>query len=118
MEETARRFRQEAARHNRGRLGVRMRYPESLRRDAVSYFLSRQEEGGSCEETARELGVSSWSLTRWVRRTEKRQRVFRRVELGGAAKEECGSCCLVTPEGYRVEGLTVEGAYQLLKVLR
>ena len=120
MEEEARRFREEAARYNRGRKGVSRRYPETLRDLAVSYCSARQQRGGNLSEIARELGINGWSLNRWVRGTKKRAE-FVKVEVQAPidTNSSCADpCVLVTPEGYRVEGLTVEGVGHLLRVLR
>ena len=120
MEEEARRFREEAARYNRGRKGVSRRYPETLRDLAVSYCSARQQRGGNLSKIARELGINGWSLNRWVRGTKKRAE-FVKVEVQSPidTNSSCAfPCVLVTPEGYRVEGLTVEGVGHLLLVLR
>jgi transposase len=120
MEQKARQFREEAARHNRGRKGVRRRYPEDLRDLAVSYCSTRQQGGASLNQIARELGINGWSLNRWVRETKKRAG-FVKVEVQPATEsmQRVAECCvLLTPEGYRVEGLTAEGVGRLLRVLR
>ena len=120
MEKKARRFREEAARYNRGRKGVRLRYPGNLRRQALSYCSERQRQGGSLKKIAEELGIHGWSLNRWIREAKKKAE-FVKVEVQPPSKPNpaaTGSCVLVTPEGYRVEGLTLNGVGHLLQVLR
>jgi hypothetical protein len=120
MEQKARRFREEAARYNRGRKGVCRRYPEGLRDLAVSYCSARRQRGASLSQVAQELGINVWSLNRWIRKTKKRAEFVKvEVEAPIASKSSLGDrCVLVTPGGYRVEGLTVEGVGHLLRVLR
>ena len=120
MDPKARRFRKEASRINRGRKGVCRRYGAELRKLAVTYCSERRQQGASVNEVAGELGINGWSLNRWIRGREKRAE-FVKVEVESPTASNSSSadpCVLVTPEGYRIEGLTVEGAGQLLRVLR
>jgi len=76
---------------------------------------TRLFEGNSspypAEQAASELGVSSWSLSRWLPATESRGALVP-VEL--TQVEESTELSLVKPRGYRVEGLSEE---RLLRVV-
>jgi transposase-like protein len=120
MDQKARRFRKEASRTNGDRKGICRRYGAELRELAVSYCSDRRQAGASVNEVAQELGVSGWTLNRWIQGMEKGAE-FAKVEVESPTDSILSSsarCVLVTPEGYRIEGLTVESAGQLVRVLR
>jgi AraC-like DNA-binding protein len=118
MSQRARRFREQASRENHGRGGVRLRYSKRLRREAVSYCQEKRRQGWNLKAVAAELGVHAWSLSRWTRELEG-DGELRKVEVVGHEQNPPGvGLTLVSPEGFRVEGLDVEGARQLLLVLR
>ncbi|NRD62855.1 hypothetical protein HRD49_13975 [Corallococcus exiguus] len=48
--------------------GTRWRFDEDFRARVVAYWRARQTEGGTQEDAARELELSSWPLSRWGRR--------------------------------------------------
>ena len=115
MDARVKRFQQEAAQQGAG--GTGKRYSAALRRLAVAVAQERSEEPLS--RIARELGVSSISLQRWIEREEPAR--FRPVEVLPA--EEPGlsgrapSLTLITPRGYRVEGLDASSLATLLGAL-
>ena len=63
MKEQAEKFRRQVL--ERGEVGPRTRYTAEQRQEAVAYMRARQQQGASREEAAKELGVSSWTLSRW-----------------------------------------------------
>ena len=63
---------------------------------------------------ARDLGVSLVTLRRWV--TRRRPPRFRKVELARDRSEVSGAV-LVTPSGFRVEGLDIAGMAALIRAL-
>lgn len=120
MDPRVRRFRKQARVENRGRSPVQVRYSESLRREAVSYLMEQRRRGTSVDTVASELGVSGWSLTRWSRRGDSDAGGLREVEVvsQGAQSDGEGGLTLVTPDGYRIEGLDRNGIRDLLESLR
>ena len=66
---------------------------------------------------AEELGVPAMSLSRWIRGGGVPD-AFRKVELVADSAVEGSQLVLVTPEGFRIEGLGVDSARVLLEVLR
>lgn len=120
MDQALVRFRQAAARENRGRRDVRRRYSPTLRRQAVAYWLTRRDQGERFRDVAAALGVAPWSLHRWARQGNGRAR-FRPVTVTVAAAPTPGALPLVVvmgDAGLRVEGLDVESTARLLALLR
>jgi transposase-like protein len=131
MEKELEQFQQEAQRLKEGRKGGALPFPETLRAFAVRYAEQTVEAGGTVVEAAAKLGVSAPTLYEWrkgrtagsTRRkkpTEKRG-VLVPVRVGErpaeAAVARAGPVTVVTPGGFRVEGLSVEAAAQLLRKL-
>jgi len=130
MEKELEQFQQEVQRLKAGRRGGSLPFPEALRAFAVRYLEQTQAAGGSVVEVAAKLGVSAPTLYEWRKgRTPGRARKKpseRSVELvpvrvGGRATEagEAGKqqVVVVSPSGFRVEGLSLEAAAQLLRRL-
>jgi transposase-like protein len=118
MDQALVRFRQVAARENRGRRDVRRRYSPRLRQQAVAYWLTRRRQGERLRDVAAALGVAHWSLHRWTRAWQTRAQ-FRPVAV--AAPAPVGAPALVVVMGVtgpRVEGLDVDSAARLLALLR
>ena len=114
MDARVKRFRAEAVQQRLG--GVGSRYPLDLRHLAVS--VARERQGEPVSRVAAELGVSVVSLQRWIEQSEPAQ--FRpvevRAELAGQSGDLTGPI-LITPHGYRIEGLGIESLAALLRVL-
>jgi predicted transcriptional regulator len=89
--------------------------PEALRAEIAAYAEQRRAVGARVEVIARETGVSGESLRRWMAGAPRRRPAMVAVEIrperGGAG------VVLLTPGGYRVEGLDVAGAAALLRQL-
>ena len=112
MDAKLRVFRNQSKEENRGRKGLARRYSRELRLAAVTYLKRRKSDGATVGRAASELGVSSWSLSRWLRETESRGALVA-VEL--SEREESTEVSLVTPRGYRVEGLSEERLVRLVE---
>ena len=113
MDMKLREFRKQAGEENRGRRGLGRRYSGQLRLAAVAYLRRKKGEGASLERVASELGVSHWSLSRWVRESVVAG-VLRPVEVEEVSSNEFS---LLTPRGYRVEGLSEESVVRLVERL-
>jgi hypothetical protein len=63
--------------------------------------------------------VAEQSLRMWMRKTDSG---FRRVQVtedaGPQPPSDKGNLALVSPSGYRLEGLDMASAFQLLRTLR
>jgi Transposase len=113
------RFRQAAARENRGRRDVRRRYSPTLRQQAVTYCLTRRRQGERVRDVAAALGVAPWSLHRWTKQSKPPGR-FAAVKVVAPAppRPVPGIVIVMSAAGPRIEGLDVEAAARLLALLR
>ena len=99
-----------------GGSGRGRRYPAALRQLAVSYWVDAESAGESLSSTATKLGVSEITLARWSELNSE-------LESGGELREvvlsagESPRLALMTPGGYRVEGLDVATTADLLRLL-
>jgi len=115
------RFRQEEYRKHPRRPRNIIRYPPSLQRRVVAYSRRCQSAGKSLWRLAGELGLGPETLRDWMARHPKPR--FRRVAVKGPAptpptpEKAVSPMVLVTPRGYRVEGLDRESLTELLRSL-
>ncbi|WP_141332973.1 transposase [Myxococcus sp. AB025B] len=106
---------------------MKLRFDESFRAQAVEYVRGRQAQGVTQEAAAKELGMSSWTLSRWhqqVRRGadspaggKQTSRVFRPVAVKREAETETERLVVHAAGGVRVEGLTLKQVARLLREL-
>lgn len=117
MDVEAREFRQAAARHIGTRRGTAIRYTAALRQRALVFTERRQRSCVPVAAIARELGVRPRLLRLWLKEPQVKPRL-RRVTLENAsAPVATMTPTLVTPHGFRVEGLDVAGLITLLRGL-
>jgi transposase-like protein len=83
-----------------------------LREEIVEFTQERQREGVSVKTTAGELGMSESGLRRWLQKADGRLRPVRVIE-----KSSIRELVLVTPGGYRLEGLSSSSAVEVLRRL-
>jgi hypothetical protein len=137
MEKELEQFRQEVERLRAGRQKGSLPYPEALRAFAVRYAAHVQEAGGTFEAAATALGVSKPTLQAW---RKGKPAAHRRAKAGTepqalvpvvvaepkkpgwptaaqAVGVQAGPLTVVAPGGFRVEGLSLEAAAQLLRRL-
>ena len=104
-------------------LGKRWRCPAELRFRVVAYARQCRERGEPVSDIAIRLGLVESTLARWLRRgrAEEATAGFRPVAIvpvgGVSGADQVAALTLVTPGGCRVEGLDVESAAYLLRVL-
>jgi hypothetical protein len=113
MDELAARFR----RGSQQRKGLR--YPEELRRLAVEYSRQAARAGRSRRQISSDLGLSEWSLARWVGRGEARGRQGGSPVHEVAVVESSSAVgpVLVMASGVRVEGLSLSSLVAVLRGL-
>jgi hypothetical protein len=118
MDQALTAFREAADRENRDRR-LRRRYSSTLQQQAIEYWQQRRRHEGM-RAIAAALGISVTTLQRWARGIAARSR-FRRVKVRRPVTTAVGAVPVVimmTADGPRVEGLTVETAARLLTLLR
>ncbi len=91
-------------------------FPESLRQRVVEWARARREStGASWDAVGSELELGGETLRRWCARSETPQPRMRRVQIVEARSEPTVS--VVSPAGYRVEGLSLAAAAAMLRLL-
>lgn len=102
-------------------VGRGKRYPEELRQLAVGFATEARAAGWSGSRIARRLGVSWATVERWCATqpvVDFRGGLMREVVVHDAVRSTEQHPVLVTPEGYRIEGLRREELIEILVALR
>jgi transposase-like protein len=110
----------QVARRALARLGDRGRttaIPAEVREVLVAYALEQRERGKSWAAIAEALGVSSSGLIRWSRGAVVRCEGAVPVEVRVEEPSADAAVTLVSPAGYRIEGLGVSTALAVLREL-
>jgi transposase-like protein len=117
MDPAVTRFHEAATREN-GQRPLRRRYSAALQQQAIAYWTRRRRQDG-VRTIAAALGVSTSTLQRWARRATRRPR-FQPVTVTKAPPAADGALVVIqiTADGPRIEGLTLEHAARLLRLLR
>ena len=98
----------------RSRVGqTRWRCPVDLREKIAEFAKERKNEGVGVGEMAKSLGVSESGLSRWLGGGKPKLRPVRVAEQAPSHDR----LVLVTPGGYRLEGLSASSAADLLRRL-
>ena len=110
----------QAARRALAQLGDRGRtttIPAEVREVLVAYALKQRERGKSWAAIAGALGVSSSGLIRWSKRRIAHCEGAGPVEVRVEEPSADAAVTLVSPAGYRVEGLRVSEALAVFREL-
>ena len=116
MDETAREAREAVRRL--GRRGPTSRVPVAVREKVLRYAGIERRRGTSWRHIAATVGLSSTAVQRWAVVAPRAQRRLAPVTVTtpAAVPTEDG-ITLVTPTGYRLEGLRLEAALGVLRSL-
>ena len=125
MNDPIRQLRREARHLAQHKVPTAVRYPAAFRAAALALARPRLSRGRSIACVARDLGLPSQALGRWLRRPpaapEPRPRgVLRPVAVVPAAATVSASPTapvLLTRQGHRVEGLDRDGLIAVLRAL-
>jgi len=95
------------------------RYPEALRGRIVAWAMGKMEKGEEIATLAAAIRIHPDTIRVW---TTEHGAVFRPVEVGadttaGAATAGERRVSVVSPKGYRVDGLSLDEAAALLRVI-
>ena len=98
--------------------GRRPRFGTEIRSRAAAYAESARGKGLGVRAIAEQLGVGVSTLESWCRAQDRTPRagLFRAVAI--APLEDGLALSLVTPDGFRIEGLSVESLPIVLSALR
>jgi hypothetical protein len=118
MNDGVRRIRRDIARLKQERRPTAVRYPVALQRKVIALARRRRVRGVGIAALARELGLAEWTVSLWLRKACAP--VLRAVEIAPATPPAptVGTPVLITPQGVRIEGATVEALATLLRALR
>jgi hypothetical protein len=97
--------------------GVRHRCPVALREAIVAQALVLRRQGLSIRRVASSFAMSPKTLANWLQRDPG---ALRPVTIASAAPLAAGSTSgirIVTPQGYRIEGLSVDAVIAVVKAL-
>lgn len=90
-------------------------YPRELRARVVVFGLARRARGVSWRSLGRELGVRPTTVRRWCQAAEgidgvraETAKGFAAVRVVEGVAQDSGGFDLVSPTGWRVQGLTVQ----------
>lgn len=127
LEKELEQFHQEAQRLKAGRRSGSLPFPEALRAFAVRYVEHVRKTGGTMAQASQKLGVSEPTLYAWAKgkpagspraKAEQQSTALVAVRVGeakaAAGLEGLQRLALVSPGGWRVEGLTLQEAAELL----
>ncbi len=98
-----------------GPRGPGSRVPEALRRDIIDYARERQRQGLGFHRIARETGVTHETIRSWLRAAPSGRDLVPVAVVPEVVAHD--SIAVVSPRGYRVEGLDLESAAALLRML-
>lgn len=93
------------------------RFAPDLRRRVMEFGQRRRAEGAKWEAIGVELGLNYETIRRWCVGSSKTSTSMRRVEIVTAARDPSG-LSIVSPSGFRAEGLTLRDAVMMLATLR
>jgi len=115
MRRTGGELRDELAAAVAGQVGGERRYPEELKRRAGAYTRARLASGMKRAAVAAELGVPPITLARWAAAVSG----FRTVAVEAEETKPTGrrDLVLVSPGGFRLEGLELSEVAALLRVV-
>jgi len=118
MDNPIRRLRAEARQLAHGKVPTAIRYPAAFRVAALALAGPRVARGASIARVARDLGLPTQSLGRWLR--EPPPATLRPVAVVASAAPTPpprASVVLVTRQGVRVEGLDRDALLVVLRAL-
>ena len=115
MDAAIHQLRSAAQQLTRGKAPSGVRYPAAFRTTAVALARPRLATGVPLLRIARELGLPRKSLARWLERRPTPR--LRPVAVRPDPAPPAARAVLVTPHGWRVEGLDRDGLVAVLRAL-
>ena len=117
MEDRRELLREAIIRSRRETQGGRWRCPKDLRREITTWAMDQRGQGHGISTIAAQVGMSRSGLARWLPQPESRTALpgFRPIRVDPLATGS--ELVLISPSGYRVEGLSIEAMAELLTCL-
>lgn len=96
--------------------GPGKRYPEELRELAISFAIEQLKFGASKLKIAAQLGIRTSTLQRWLEPDKDLEHDFLPVAML-QTKADHHDIALVSPSGWRITGLGLKQAAELVQIL-
>jgi hypothetical protein len=100
--------------HGLGRRGRTTRIPDDVRATVLAYAGQAREAGHSWRQIGEAVGLSGTAVQRWWPGGAVQRRAFVPIAVTATSEHEPAAVVLISPAGYRLEGLDVETAARLL----
>ena len=100
-----------------GPRGRTTRIPDGVRARVLAYIRRQRAVGASWQTVARAVGVSASALKNWSRVSPPARRLLPVVVSPAETEPSAPGLAIVSPAGYRVEGLDLATATALLRAL-
>ncbi len=100
-----------------GERGRTQRIPVEVREVVVEFARRERHRGRSWADIADRIGVSTSALIRWAQGRRPKQRKVVPVAVREHVAADAAPVVLVTPGGYRIEGVSVEQTVDLMRRL-
>jgi transposase-like protein len=116
MDDRIRRLRTRLHALTRGKAPTGIRYPPSIRAEVVGLVREARTRDVRMARIAAGLGVSAGTIAQWQKSAPRRalRPVTLAADAGPPAFTPAASLVLVTPQGWRVEGLDVATLLRIL----
>jgi hypothetical protein len=99
-----------------GARGRTTRIPDAVRTRVIVYAREQRSRGKTWRSIAEAVGLSATVLQRWMRAAPEASCRLARVKVV-ADPEAIAAVSLISPSGYRIEGVTLEAALRALEAL-
>jgi transposase-like protein len=107
-------LRRQLAKHEKGR---GKRYPADLKRRVTAYALRRRDAGASYEEIAETVGLAFETVRRWCLAATSGENLAPMLAPVEVVAAPHGGVTIISPLGYRLEGLELAEAVAALRAL-
>lgn len=97
-----------------GRRGRTTRIPDEVRAAVLAYARRARAAGHSWRQIGEAVGLSGTIVQRWWPSPTAHRRAFVPVTVTATSEQEPAAVVVISPAGYRIEGLDVESAALLL----
>ena len=100
-----------------GKRGRTSRVPQPVREAVLAYVREARTNGREWSQITSKLGLSQGVLRRWQQPAPRRRAATLLRPVSVKTTASTAALSLVTPAGFRLQGLTVETAAELLRRL-
>jgi len=95
-----------------------MGYPAEIRERVGRWLMGQRRQGARWTDLADKIGISSSCAQNWATRTERAAPALLPVQIVSGLCTKTSPAVLISPAGFRVEGLSIDDLAALLGQLR